>query len=257
MKPLINHTEGYYHFFLLGLHICIVDRKKHPYVIFSKRKKEKKFFKYGITISKYNPKQEKSLPEVIVSCDTSLSKFAVVVWIDGKPIDRKVFKTGETKVKKKLKSVTYFDNKIEQINWITNEVIKFIEPYKPQKICLESLSFSSIGNQTRNLAGVYHVFCDKLVEVLGLDFSDITPIPPTVIKATARTFYPLEEQTYTNTKGKTSKKEIGKPEVMFIANQLHPEVLEGYSKSASSEKAGYEDLSDALLCYYAYKKGLV
>jgi len=197
------------------------------------------------------------LPEVIVSCDTSTSKFAVVVWIDGKPIDRKVFKTGETKVKKKLKSVTYFDNKIEQINWITNEVIKFIEPYKPQKVCLESLSFSSIGNQTRNLAGVYHVFCDKLVEVLGLDFKDITPIPPTVIKATARTFYPLEEQTYTNTKGKVSKKEIGKPEVMFIANQLHPEVLEGYSKSASSEKAGYEDLSDALICYYAYKKGLV
>ena len=87
------------------------------------------------------------MPEVIVSCDTSTSKFAVVVWIDGKPIDRKVFKTGETKVKKKLKSVTYFDNKIEQINWITNEVIKFIEPYKPQKVCLESLSFSSIGNQ--------------------------------------------------------------------------------------------------------------
>ena len=96
-----------------------------------------------------------------------------------------------------------------------------------------------------------------MVEVLGLDFKDITPIPPTVIKATARTFYPLEEQTYTNTKGKVSKKEIGKPEVMFIANQLHPEVLEGYSKSASSEKAGYEDLSDALICYYAYKKGLV
>ena len=50
------------------------------------------------------------MPEVIVSCDTSTSKFAVVVWIDGKPVDRKVFKTGETKVKKKLKSVTYFDN---------------------------------------------------------------------------------------------------------------------------------------------------
>ena len=74
MKSLIDHNEGllsqarwnkvplpvmaarYYHFFLLGLHICVVDRKKHPYVLFSKRVKERKFFKYGITISNYNPK---------------------------------------------------------------------------------------------------------------------------------------------------------------------------------------------------------
>ncbi len=56
MKSLIDYNEGYYHFFLLGLHICVVDRKKHPYVLFSKRGKEQKFFKYGITVSKYNPK---------------------------------------------------------------------------------------------------------------------------------------------------------------------------------------------------------
>ena len=56
MKSLINYVEGYFHLFVFGLHICIVDRKKHPYVLFSKRGKEWKFFKYGITISKYNPK---------------------------------------------------------------------------------------------------------------------------------------------------------------------------------------------------------
>ena len=56
MKSLIDYVEGYYHFFLLGIHIYIVDRKKHPYVLFSKRGKEWKFFNYGITINKYDPK---------------------------------------------------------------------------------------------------------------------------------------------------------------------------------------------------------
>lgn len=46
------HYSGYHHFFFLNYHICVVNRKKNPYVIFSKRGKEKKFFCYGITINK-------------------------------------------------------------------------------------------------------------------------------------------------------------------------------------------------------------
>jgi len=43
---------------------------------------------------------------------------------------------------------------------------------------------------------------------------------------------------------------------MSIAEKLHPEVLKGYVKSAASEKAGSEDLSDSILVFYTGKTKL-
>ena len=54
---------------------------------------------------------------LIVSVDPSLSKMAVVVWRDDVPVAWRVFRTGESKCKKKLQSVQYFDSVHKQINY--------------------------------------------------------------------------------------------------------------------------------------------
>lgn len=192
---------------------------------------------------------------LIVSVDTSLSKFATIIWKDGVPVIHKLFRTGKDKTKKKLKSVKYFDNLAEQINWLSNEVISFIKLHgKPDKVYLEGLSFGSSGNASRDLASIYALFVDKLHEKVGMDFCDIEAIPPTTIKAVARTFLPLEEQTEINAKGKQVKRVMSKDLMITVAEELHPEILEGLVKSAASEHSGKEDMSDAILCYYAGQK---
>ena len=194
---------------------------------------------------------------LIVSVDPSLSKMAVVVWRDDIPVAWRVFRTGESKCKKKLQSVQYFDSVHKQINYLTTEVISFIKLHgKPDYIFSEGLSFGSKGDRTRDLAMVYGVFVEKCHVDLGLDFDKIIAYAPTSIKAVARDFLPKEEQTFLNDKGKPLKIVMDKPMMMSIAEKLHPEVLKGYVKSAASEKAGYEDLSDAVMVFYTGKTKL-
>ena len=53
MKILFQHlADGYFHLFVFGYHISIVDRQKNPLVLFSKRNREKRFWKYGLTVTK-------------------------------------------------------------------------------------------------------------------------------------------------------------------------------------------------------------
>ena len=194
---------------------------------------------------------------LIVSVDPSLSKMAVVIWRDGVPVAWNVFRTGDSKCKKKLNSVNYFGSIHEQINYLTSEVISFIKLHgKPDYIFSEGLSFGSKGDRTRDLAMVYGVFVEKCHVDLGLDFDKIIAYAPTSIKAIARDFLPKEEQTFLNDKGKPLKIVMDKPMMMSIAEKLHPEVLKGYVKSAASEKAGYEDLADAAMVYYTGKAKL-
>jgi len=189
---------------------------------------------------------------LIVSADTSLSKFSVIIWRDGVPVNHHLFRTGEAKCKKKLQSVKYFDNMHEQVNWLSNQVIDFIKLHgKPDKIFLEGLSFASSGNQSRNLAAIFSVFVDKVHEQLRLSFDDIVAIPPTSIKARAREFLPEEEQWFINEKGKKAKCVMNKDVMIKVAEQLHPELLKGLVKSAASEHSGKEDTADAIMVYYA------
>ena len=194
---------------------------------------------------------------LIVSVDPSLSKMAIIVWRDDVPVAWNVFRTGDSKCKKKLNSVNYFGSIHEQINYLTSEVISFIKLHgKPDYIFSEGLSFGSKGDRTRDLAMVYGVFVEKCHVDLGLDFDKIIAYAPTSIKAIARDFLPKEEQTFLNDKGKPLKIVMDKPMMMSFAEKLHPEVLKGYVKSAASEKAGYEDLSDAVMVYYTGKAKL-
>jgi len=190
---------------------------------------------------------------LVVSCDTSLSKFAVIIWRDNFPVAWKVFRTGEEKCKKKLNNVKYFSDIKEQINWLSEEVIDYIKIHgKPDKVYLEGLAMNAMGNQAKNLAMIYGVFVDKLHKDLNIDFKYIVPIPPTQVKAVARTFLDESEQHILVDKKKKTVK-MDKNKMMELAERLHPEILEGYVKSAASEKAGKEDLSDAILVYYTGK----
>lgn len=194
---------------------------------------------------------------LIVSVDPSLSKMAVIVWRDDVPVAWKVFRTGESKCKKKLNSVKYFGSIHEQINYLTSEVISFIKHHgKPDYIFIEGLSFGSKGDRTRDLAMNYGVFVEKCHIDLELDFDRIKSYAPTSIKAVARDYLPKEEQTTLNDKGKPLKVTMDKNMMMSVAEKLHHEVLKGYVKSAASEKAGYEDLADAIMVFYTGKSKL-
>ena len=194
---------------------------------------------------------------LIVSVDPSLSKMAVVIWRDDVPVAWNVFRTGDSKCKKKLNSVKYFGSIHEQINYLTSEVISFIKLHgKPDYIFSEGLSFGSKGDRTRDLAMNYGVFVEKCHIDLELDFDRIKSYAPTSIKAVARDYLPKEDQTVLNDKGKQLKVTMDKNMMMSVAEKLHPEVLRGYVKSAASEKAGYEDLADAIMVFYTGKSKL-
>ena len=102
----------------------------------------------------------------------------------------------------------------------------------------------------------YGVFVEKCHIDLGLDFDRIKSYAPTSIKAVARDYLPKEKQTTLNDKGKPLKVTMDKNMMMSVAEKLHPEVLKGYVKSAASEKAGSEDLCDAIMVFYTGKSKL-
>ena len=47
MKNFLKIRDGYYHIFFCGFHLCIVNRKQHPFVFKSKHLKEIVLFGYA------------------------------------------------------------------------------------------------------------------------------------------------------------------------------------------------------------------
>lgn len=193
--------------------------------------------------------------ERVLSIDQSIAKCAFVVWENDSPHYWGVLKSGGIESKKKLKSVTYFNNEIDKIDFISDSLIDIVEEYQITQIVIEGLALNAVGNATRTLSGLYYVLLSKLKSLGFTEPENIKVIPPTQVKSQARLLLENEGNVETvDSKGKkkVSKIKMDKSVMIGIAEQYWPQVLQGYKNSG--ENAGKEDLSDACLIYNAYKQ---
>lgn len=137
-----------------------------------------------------------------------------------------------------------------QMEYISQRILETAESFKVDNVVLESLSFGSAGNATRDLAGLF--FCIQLTLLrAGYTMDQVHTVAPTSVKSWARNQLPGDEQEVMNDKGtKMVKIKMGKDEMMKVCNLLCPGLIGGYTKTGKN--GGATDLADAYLigrCY--------
>jgi len=183
----------------------------------------------------------------ILGIDQSMSHCAAVLTVDGVAVEKHVLRTGSSGSKTKSKGVEYFDTQVEQIIYIIDHLVVLIERMKPDAIVLESLSFASVGNATRTLAGLY--FC-IMYQLYKLGYADkVSHLAPTSIKSWARNKLPPDQQTELNKKGKPVKKKMDKKDMIQVTEILDSELLKGYTLVA-----GKADIADAFILAKCYEE---
>lgn len=179
----------------------------------------------------------------VLTIDQSMASCAYIVLHDGEPMFKEVLHTtGSDKAKEWQ---VHFSNPVEQMDYITSNIVGVAKGFNVDHIVLESLSFGSAGNATRDLAGLF--FCIQLSLLReGFRIDQIHTVAPTSVKAWARNHLPGERQEVMNPAGtKMIKVKMGKDEMMEVCNILEPGLLDGYTKSG--KKGGATDLADAYL----------
>lgn len=184
----------------------------------------------------------------LMSIDQSLSHCAVVIWQDGKVIDRHMIKTGSTSSKGKRKpDVVYFNTVLEQIFHIVCEICGLAKKHKIDDCVMESLSLGSVGNATRDLAGLFYCIQSSLWEHY-ISLENLHVVAPTSVKAFARSLLPEEERVVVKEKvdKKTGKKVYSKGPVKMEKSHMvravdcdYPGWLDGLTLAAG--KADYAD----------------
>ncbi|AFH21128.1 hypothetical protein CL97_gp244 [Cronobacter phage CR9] len=183
----------------------------------------------------------------LLSIDQSMASCAYVVLDDGVPIFKEVLHTtgSEKKAGSSSEWCLFFKHPAEQIAYISRKIADVCESFEVEHIVLESLSFGSAGNATRDLAGLFFGIQLTLLRD-GYSMDNIHTIAPTSVKSWARKWLPGEEQEVPNAKGtKMDKVKMGKDEMMRVCEILHPGFLKGYNKSGKN--GGATDLADAIL----------
>ncbi|MDB4312255.1 hypothetical protein N9937_02370, partial [bacterium] len=130
----------------------------------------------------------------MISIDQSLGKCAWTLWEDGKPINSGIFKSGNSKVKNRIDTVTYFDTLEEQIHYLCDCIYKLVCQTGADKMVFEALSFASIGNATRDLAQLFGAIIERLISCAGICVEDIYKVAPTSLKSFARELLPEDER---------------------------------------------------------------
>lgn len=176
-----------------------------------------------------------------------MSHCAAVLTEDGVATEKHVYRTGSSGSKTKSKGVVYFDTQVEQIIYIIDNLVDLVNRIKPDVIVLESLSFASVGNATRTLAGLY--FC-IMYQLYKLGYGDrVHHLAPTSIKSWARNKLPEDQQTELNKKNKRIKKKMEKKDMIQVAEILDSELLKGYTLVA-----GKADIADAFILAKCYEE---
>jgi|AGFS01.1.fsa_nt_gi hypothetical protein len=183
----------------------------------------------------------------LLTIDQSMASCAYVVLDDGVPIFKEVLHTTGSDKKAATSSAwcLFFKHPAEQIAYISRKIADVCESFEVDHIVLESLSFGSAGNATRDLAGLFFGIQLTLLRD-GYSMDNIHTVAPTSVKSWARKWLPGEEQEVMNAKGtKMDKVKMGKNEMMRVCEILHPGFLNGYTKSGKN--GGATDLADAIL----------
>lgn len=178
----------------------------------------------------------------LISVDQSTSSCAVVFWENGKPVDKKLIRTGSTHSKTKSKGVNYFPIITQQIDFVCNELCKYIEEFKPDYFILEGRAMSAFGNAKATLFTLFRAINETLIEKTFLTKDVIFEYTPTSVKSFARNYLPEEEQTYYKVvKGKEVKRliKIEKEHMVRACELTEIGFLDGLTLSAG--KADYAD----------------
>lgn len=191
----------------------------------------------------------------VLSIDQSMASCAYTV-LDGKePIFKEVLHTTGSANAKDWQM--FFSDPVLQMDFITKKIVEVAKSFNVDFVVLESLSFGSAGNATRDLAGLF--FCIELTLLReGFSMDQIHTIAPTSVKAWARELLPFEEQLIMNPAGtKMIKIKMGKDEMMRVCQIVYPGFLDGYTKSG--KKGGATDLADAILIgrCFSERRGII
>lgn len=189
-----------------------------------------------------------------MSCDQSITHAAYCIWEDGEVIHRGVIRTGDVNAKQKKKGVVYLPTIVERIHLVCKTLWEEYSKFACEHYVMESLSFSSTGNATRDLAGLF--YCIELTFFLkGVLINTVTP---TAAKSFARGFLPKEmqevEQLVTSKKHGAKKAlrkvKMDKPQMMDACDCANPGWLDGVKIGE-----GKPDLADAyFIGRYWYEK---
>lgn len=183
----------------------------------------------------------------ILAIDQSLSSCAIVVLDDGVPVFKEVLRTSRLDAKKPEKEfksgVTIFSRATEQMEYISDSIAATATSFSVDEIITEALSLNSIGNATRDLAGLFHCVQLTLLKK-GFKINQIHEVTPTAVKAIAWNYLP-EDMKYDGLKkdGKPRKRKMDKNEMILACEQVAPELLEGFTKTGKN--GGRGDLADA------------
>ena len=176
-----------------------------------------------------------------IAIDPSLSKFAIIVFESktNKIVDNLLVRSGYSKAKQQWPWIEYFDTPQGKVNYVADTAFNFIEPYLSEcdQIIIEGLSFASIGNATRDLAGVFHSFLHRLYLI---NFSKYTIYAPMTLTKHAKT----------QIKGDLPKDK--KKIAINLAMELYPDFIDQFVVSANSKRTGKEDYADAVCANVTY-----
>lgn len=180
----------------------------------------------------------------LLTIDQSMASCAYVVLEDAKtPIFKEVLHTTGSSDPKPWQ--VGFSTPVEQMDYISEKILSTAKSFNVDHIVMESLSFGSAGNATRDLAGLF--FCIQLTLFRnGYTSEQLHTIAPMSAKSWAWNFLPDELQGVPNDKGtKINKRKMGKDEMVIVAKTLYPGFLDGYNKTGKN--GGLTDLADAIL----------
>ncbi len=190
--------------------------------------------------------------KVVLGVDQSVRATAWTLYDGEKPLKWGIVKTLDPKVKTNakflnLEGVFYSSDNIECCHYIRDSIQDLIVMYDPSVVCFEALSFSSIGNVTRDLA--YLLGCLTTVcAYSGYKDSDIMKFAPTAVKHHARDWLPKEEQYVGVLKsGKPALRKMEKEDMVHaVAAKLGEDAdafFKGYGMTGATK--GRDDLADS------------
>jgi len=151
-----------------------------------------------------------------MSVDQSITCTGVCIFEDEKLIHFECIKT------------TNDESNVARISYIASRLLDLFNEYKCDDFVTESLAYGSIGDATRNLAGLLFAIEVKLYEQLGID--TVPKVTPTSVKKFATGY------------GGSAKKKVTKKDMMAA---LPEDVYNDFYNAGYLRSKGLADLADA------------
>ena len=188
----------------------------------------------------------------IIAVDQSLSCTGLCVHFENKDTPYTI-RTASSTSKSIPEGVPQFDTIEERIEYISRSILPLWSVNNAHYV-LESLSYGSIGNATRDLAMLVGAITTSLLRA-GVSRENIFFYTPQTLKSFMREKLPLDRQTVIGESGKPLKVKMDKKLMVQAAKTCCPEgYFDGYTMSGKN--GGLGDIADAYGLYLLHKHNL-